>query len=239
METIRRLIAKLDVDIYGGQRVFIYFAENTKARDLATTLDAIYGRGDRGPAITGTQQPQRTLSSISSPSSPSGALPPPAVPAARSGAHRGQPGARPAVGVPGRLGRGRAARGGDPLRRRRGDQRDHRHHLSAALEGDRGDDQEARQDAAPGADRGAGRRGHADRRHQARHRVGGALGPLRRELVAVGPAARPPGPVAHPPGRRGPARASTSSRSRRTSSWPRSTRSPARTGSTCCRTRPS
>ena len=59
METIRRLIEKLDVDIYGGQRVFIYFAENTKARDLATTLDAIYGRGDRGPAITGTQQPPR------------------------------------------------------------------------------------------------------------------------------------------------------------------------------------
>ena len=32
METIRRLVEKLDVDIYGGQRVFIYFAENTKAR---------------------------------------------------------------------------------------------------------------------------------------------------------------------------------------------------------------
>jgi general secretion pathway protein D len=77
METIRRLIAKLDVDIYGGQRVFIYFAENTKARDLATTLDAIYGRGDRGPAITGTQQTQRTFSSISSPSSLSSTLPPP------------------------------------------------------------------------------------------------------------------------------------------------------------------
>ncbi len=65
MEIIRRLIEKLDVDIYGGQRVFIYFAENTKARDLATTLDAIYGRGDRGPAITGTQQPLAGTSSIS------------------------------------------------------------------------------------------------------------------------------------------------------------------------------
>lgn len=81
METIRRLIEKLDVDIYGGQRVFIYFAENTKARDLATTLDAIYGRGDRGPAITGTQQTLRTSSSISGaygPTGPAGvaALPP-------------------------------------------------------------------------------------------------------------------------------------------------------------------
>jgi general secretion pathway protein D len=44
---IRRLIEKLDLDIYGGQRVFIYFAENSKVKDLAVTLDAIYGRGDR------------------------------------------------------------------------------------------------------------------------------------------------------------------------------------------------
>ncbi|HEU4437977.1 MAG TPA: type II secretion system secretin GspD [Methylomirabilota bacterium] len=77
METIRRLLEKLDVDIYGGQRVFIHFAENTKARDLATTLDAIYGRGDRGPAITGTQPAQRSFSSISSLTGPS-ALPLPA-----------------------------------------------------------------------------------------------------------------------------------------------------------------
>jgi general secretion pathway protein D len=65
MQTIRRLVERLDVDIYGGQRVFVYFAENTKARDLATTLDAIYGRGDRGPAITGTQQYPPGSSSIS------------------------------------------------------------------------------------------------------------------------------------------------------------------------------
>jgi general secretion pathway protein D len=45
--------------------VFIYFAENTKARDLATTLDAIYGRGDRGPAITGTQQAPPGAPSVS------------------------------------------------------------------------------------------------------------------------------------------------------------------------------
>ena len=45
METIARLVEKLDADIYGGQRVFFYFAENTKAKDLAATLDAIFGRG--------------------------------------------------------------------------------------------------------------------------------------------------------------------------------------------------
>jgi general secretion pathway protein D len=113
MEAIRRLVAKLDVDIYGGQRVFIYFAENTKARDLATTLDAIYGRGDRGPAITGTQQTQRTYSSISSPSSsgllgPSGPgfLPPPAAPLLAP-APILSPQARPAVfGFPGVSGEG-------------------------------------------------------------------------------------------------------------------------------------
>ena len=50
METIRRLIRELDVDLYGGQRVFIHFAENAKAKDLVTTLDAIYGRGGAGAA---------------------------------------------------------------------------------------------------------------------------------------------------------------------------------------------
>src|SRR5262245_19688862 len=54
MGTIRRLIDQLDIDLYGGQRVFIHFAENTKAKDLASTLDAIYGKGT-GPAVTGTQ----------------------------------------------------------------------------------------------------------------------------------------------------------------------------------------
>jgi general secretion pathway protein D len=54
-ETIRRFVEKLDVDIYGGQRVFIYFAENTKARELAITLDDIYGRGGRSPSTAARQ----------------------------------------------------------------------------------------------------------------------------------------------------------------------------------------
>src|SRR5258705_6958251 len=44
MDLIFQLVATLDVDIYGGQRVFIYFVENSKAKDLAATLDSIYGR---------------------------------------------------------------------------------------------------------------------------------------------------------------------------------------------------
>ena len=52
LETIRRLVTQLDVNIYGGRRVFVYYAENAKAKDLAATLNAIYG----GPT-TGTTSP--------------------------------------------------------------------------------------------------------------------------------------------------------------------------------------
>ncbi len=78
IDAIRRLVERLDVNVRGGQQVFVHFAENTKARDLATTLDAIYGRGDRGPAITGSQSP-RVGSAIARDISgaPIGALPPP------------------------------------------------------------------------------------------------------------------------------------------------------------------
>lgn len=50
LETIQQLVAKLDIDIYGGQRVFVYFADYSKAKDLAATLESIYGR----PAAQGT-----------------------------------------------------------------------------------------------------------------------------------------------------------------------------------------
>src|SRR5262249_13398364 len=61
MEVIRRLIRELDVDLYGGQRVFIYFAENAKAKDLAATLDAIYGRGGTGGGATPVSRTGDTL----------------------------------------------------------------------------------------------------------------------------------------------------------------------------------
>jgi general secretion pathway protein D len=50
MELIRRLLTQLDVDLYGGRRIFIYYAENSKAKDLAGTMNAIYGRADGAPA---------------------------------------------------------------------------------------------------------------------------------------------------------------------------------------------
>jgi general secretion pathway protein D len=46
METIRRVIEKIDVNVSGGRRVFVYYAENAKAKDLASTLNAIYGGGE-------------------------------------------------------------------------------------------------------------------------------------------------------------------------------------------------
>jgi len=58
LDTIRRLIEKLDADVYGGQRIFFYFCENTKARDLAATMDAIFGRGSG----SSSQQPSQPLS---------------------------------------------------------------------------------------------------------------------------------------------------------------------------------
>ena len=86
LETIAKLIEKLDVDIYGGQRVFIYFVENTKAKDLAATLDAIYGRSGRtGAQTTQPRVPSQTPGGLSSgglttPPSPPPILPVPALP---------------------------------------------------------------------------------------------------------------------------------------------------------------
>jgi general secretion pathway protein D len=61
LETIRRVIEKLDVNVTGGRRVFIYYAENAKAKDLASTLNAIYGGRETvststTPTSTGTSQ---------------------------------------------------------------------------------------------------------------------------------------------------------------------------------------
>src|SRR5207249_3336854 len=74
VETIKRLVGQLDVNIYGGRRVFIYYAENAKAKELATTLNAIYGARDgaaAAPSATGSPVPGRP-----------GAAPPPAPPPA-------------------------------------------------------------------------------------------------------------------------------------------------------------
>ena len=72
VETIKRLVSQLDVNIYGGRRVFIYYAENAKSKDLATTLNAIYGARDSASTTS--------LTSPTSSTTPgrTGAPPPPA-----------------------------------------------------------------------------------------------------------------------------------------------------------------
>ena len=54
IETIRRILSQLDVNVTGGRRVFIYFAENAKAKDLAATLNAIYGAKETVPTAQPT-----------------------------------------------------------------------------------------------------------------------------------------------------------------------------------------
>jgi len=54
IETIRRILSQLDVNVSGGRRVFIYFAENAKAKDLAATLNAIYGAKETVPTAQPT-----------------------------------------------------------------------------------------------------------------------------------------------------------------------------------------
>src|SRR5207245_2176547 len=80
-----RLIAQLDINIYGGRRLFIYYAENAKAKDLTATLNQIYGREGGGPApAPGAPSAPGARPQAFTPA------PPPTV-----------PGAPAAVGVPG------------------------------------------------------------------------------------------------------------------------------------------
>jgi general secretion pathway protein D len=91
METISRLIEKLDADVYGGQRVFFYFAENTKAKDLSATLDAIFGRGTGASTSTSTSTGARSTTGIGTPGLPTQASiqPVPRTTAAPGGAGAG------------------------------------------------------------------------------------------------------------------------------------------------------
>ncbi len=62
LEAIRRLISGLDVSL-PSRRLFIYFAEHARAKQLAATLTAIYGEtagGPDGPGGPATPDPSRT-----------------------------------------------------------------------------------------------------------------------------------------------------------------------------------
>ena len=131
METIRRLIEKLDADIYGGQRIFFYFAENTKARDLAATLDAIFGRGSGSTSSTSSSS-STTRPGAAGSTGPLGSpgLPSQSSIAGSAVAHAGPSARREARARP-ELPRGWRPGRGDPLHPRRGDELDHRHDVPA------------------------------------------------------------------------------------------------------------
>jgi general secretion pathway protein D len=57
IEMIRRILAQLDINVTGGRRVFIYFAENAKSKDLAATLNAIYGAKETTATASPTPPP--------------------------------------------------------------------------------------------------------------------------------------------------------------------------------------
>ncbi|MBI4246333.1 MAG: type II secretion system secretin GspD [Candidatus Rokubacteria bacterium] len=82
IETIRRLIGQLDVDIYGGRRVFIHYAENAKAKDLAATLNAIYGAREASTTATSAPSAPGAPRRAGEPTPP----PPPPSPPAAGGA---------------------------------------------------------------------------------------------------------------------------------------------------------
>ena len=94
IETIKRLIEQLDQNIYSGRRVFVYYAENAKSKDLASTLNAIYGSG-----------PTTTTSTPTTPTTPSygpGGRPPgpgPSPPSAAAGPAQVGAGLVPEAGV--------------------------------------------------------------------------------------------------------------------------------------------
>jgi general secretion pathway protein D len=94
LETIRRLVNQIDINVGGGRRVFIYFAENAKAKDLAATLNAIYGARETVPTGTPTPVP-RTPGSPQQPPVPSPTSAP-GLPVGATAAYQ-QPGGPPLV----------------------------------------------------------------------------------------------------------------------------------------------
>jgi general secretion pathway protein D len=98
IETIKRLIEQLDQNIYSGRRVFIYYAENAKSRDLAATLNSIYG------------SPQ--TSSTPGPSTPSPGGPPGPPTSPYSGSRTSAPTPGPTPSGPPVVGTGTVAEAG-------------------------------------------------------------------------------------------------------------------------------
>ena len=91
VETIRRLVSQLDVNIYGGRRVFIYYAENAKAKDLAATLNSIYGGRESGSSTSAAPTSPGTTGRGATAPPPPVYVPPPPTPGSPTGGAPGAP----------------------------------------------------------------------------------------------------------------------------------------------------
>ncbi|HUF90840.1 MAG TPA: type II secretion system secretin GspD, partial [Candidatus Limnocylindria bacterium] len=70
VEMIRRLLSEIDINVTGGRRVFIYYAENAKSKDLAATLNAIYGGTETVPTAAPSTTPPRRAGEPTPPAPP-------------------------------------------------------------------------------------------------------------------------------------------------------------------------
>jgi general secretion pathway protein D len=59
METVIQLLGQLDVDTQANKRVFVYYVENVKAKELAATLSEIFGRPSREAEVAAAAREAR------------------------------------------------------------------------------------------------------------------------------------------------------------------------------------
>jgi general secretion pathway protein D len=77
MDTITQLLSQLDVDTQANKRVFVYYVENVKAKDLAATLTEVFGRPSREAEVAAAARQERGGQPTYLPGQP----PPPVAPA--------------------------------------------------------------------------------------------------------------------------------------------------------------
>jgi general secretion pathway protein D len=75
VELASRLTGQLDVDTQANKRVFVYYVENVKAKELATTLTEIFGKPGEGAARIERREVQPGTGALGT-----GGAPPPAPP---------------------------------------------------------------------------------------------------------------------------------------------------------------
>jgi general secretion pathway protein D len=95
LDVVTQLLGQLDVDTQANKRVFVYYVENVKAKDLSATLTDIFGRPSR-EAETGAAARDRGTPTTLYPGGPPGPTIPPVIapsgPTAATSGAEGEPG---------------------------------------------------------------------------------------------------------------------------------------------------